>query len=30
MDFIFILALGVLWAITHWLVAAIARLGSLE
>jgi hypothetical protein len=30
MDFIFILALSVLWAVTHWLVAAFSRLGSLE
>jgi hypothetical protein len=29
-DFIFLLALIVLYAATHWLVAAISRLGGLE
>jgi hypothetical protein len=29
-DFIFIVAILVLYAITHWLIAAIARLGSRE
>jgi hypothetical protein len=27
-DFIYILALAVLWAATHWLIAAVARLGE--
>lgn len=30
MDFVFILALIALWAVTHWLIGAIARLGSPE
>lgn len=30
MDFIFILALIVLYAVTQWLVVAISRLGTLE
>jgi hypothetical protein len=29
-DFIFLLALVVLYAATRWLVAAISRLGGLE
>jgi HAMP domain-containing protein len=29
-DFIFILALVVLYAVTGWLVAAISRLGRIE
>jgi hypothetical protein len=29
-DFIFLLVLIVLYAATHWLVAAISRLGGLE
>jgi hypothetical protein len=29
-DFVFILALVVLYAVTHWLIAAISRLGGLE
>lgn len=30
MDFIFILAVVVLYAATHWLIAAFSRLGGLE
>jgi hypothetical protein len=30
MDILFILALGLLYAVTQWLIAAVARLGSLE
>jgi len=30
MDFVFILALVVLYAVTYWLIAAIARLGGVE
>jgi hypothetical protein len=30
MDVIFILALGLLYVVTHWLIAALARLGSPE
>jgi hypothetical protein len=29
-DFLFILGLMVLYAVTHWLVAAISRLGGIE
>jgi hypothetical protein len=29
-DFVFILALVVLYAVTAWLIAAIARLGRIE
>jgi len=29
-DLVFILALVVLYAVTHWLVLAIARLGRIE
>jgi hypothetical protein len=30
MDAIFVLLIVALYAVTHWLVAAIARLGELE
>jgi len=30
MDFLFVLALVLLYALTHWLTAAIARLGRSE
>ena len=30
MDLVFILALIVLYAATHWLIAALSRLGSIE
>lgn len=30
MDLIFILALVVLYAATHWLISAISRLGGIE
>jgi hypothetical protein len=30
MDVVFILALVALYAATHWLVVAVARLGSVE
>jgi hypothetical protein len=29
-DFVFILGLIVLYAVTHWLIAAISRLGRIE
>jgi hypothetical protein len=29
-DFIFIAALAVLYAVTHWLISAVARLGGGE
>ena len=30
MDMLFILAIVALYALTHWLIAAIARLGGAE
>lgn len=30
MDMLFILAIVALYALTHWLIAAIARLGGVE
>ena len=30
MDLIYVLVLAALYASTHWLIAAVARLGSLE
>jgi len=29
-DFVFILGLIVLYTVTHWLIAAISRLGRIE
>jgi hypothetical protein len=29
-DFVFILGLAMLYAVTRWLIAAIARLGRIE
>jgi len=29
-DLVFILALLVLYAVTHWLIGAVARLGGVE
>lgn len=30
MDLVFIVALIILYAVTHWLIAAISRLGNVE
>jgi hypothetical protein len=30
MDIVFILVIGVLYAVTHWLARAISRLGGAE
>jgi hypothetical protein len=30
MDFVFVLALVVLYAVTRWLISAVARLGGSE
>jgi hypothetical protein len=29
-DFVFILSLVILYAVTHWLISAISRLGRIE